>query len=194
MASVGSRLPLTVGPAIGALGLALYARPGIGGTYWTTFFPAVVVLGFGMAVTVAPLTTTVMGAVDPRHAGVASGVNNAVSRVAGLLAIAIFGVALAAAFDARVRPGLDRLSLSATARQEVDGELRKLAGADVSDSASLEPSQRRDVRALVENGFVGAFRLVMLSAAGLALLAAAFGFAMATERPSARKTRSSPRD
>jgi EmrB/QacA subfamily drug resistance transporter len=194
VARVGSRLPLTVGPVIGALGLALYARPGIGGSYWTTFFPAVVVLGFGMAVTVAPLTTTVMGAVDPRHAGVASGVNNAVSRVAGLLAIAIFGVALVAAFDARVRPGLERLSLSAAARQEVDGELRKIAGADVSNSASLAPSQRRDVRALVENGFVGAFRLVMLSAAGLALLAAGFGFAMATERPSARKTRSNLRD
>jgi len=194
VARVGSRLPLTVGPAIGALGLALYARPGIGGSYWTTFFPAVVVLGFGMAVTVAPLTTTVMGAVDSRHAGVASGVNNAVSRVAGLLSIAIFGVALAAAFDARVRPGLDRLSLSATARQDVDGELRKIAGADVSDAVSLAPSQRRDVRALVENSFVGAFRLVMLSAAGLALVAAGFGFAMATERPSVRKTRSNPRD
>jgi hypothetical protein len=194
VARVGSRLPLTVGPAIGALGLALYARPGIGGTYWTTFFPAVVVLGFGMAVTVAPLTTTVMAAVDPRHAGVASGVNNAVSRVAGLLAIAIFGVALAAAFDARVRPGLDRLSLSATARQEVDAELRKIAGADVSNTASLAPSQRREVRALVENGFVGAFRLVMLIAAALALAAAVFGFAMTTERPSARRPRSSLRD
>jgi EmrB/QacA subfamily drug resistance transporter len=193
VARVGSRLPLTVGPAIGALGLALYARPGIGGTYWTTFFPAVVVLGFGMAVTVAPLTTTVMAAVDPRHAGVASGVNNAVSRVAGLLAIAIFGVALAAAFDARVQPGLDRLSLSATGRQEVDAELRKIAGADVSN-ASLAPSQRREVRALVENGFVGAFRLVMLIAAALALAAAVFGFAMTTERPSARRPRSSLRD
>jgi EmrB/QacA subfamily drug resistance transporter len=178
VARVGSRLPLTVGPVIAALGLALYARPGIGGTYWATFFPAIVVLGFGMAVTVAPLTTTVMGAVDPRHAGVASGVNNAVSRVAGLLAIAIFGVALAAAFDARVRPGLDRLSLSAAAREEVGGELRKIAGADLSQAASLAPSQRREVGALVEHGFVSAFRLVMLNAAGLALVAAGFGLAM----------------
>jgi hypothetical protein len=83
VARIGSRLPLTVGPAISALGIALYAWPGIGGTYWTTFFPAVVVLACGMAVTVAPLTTTVMEAVDAHHAGAASGINNAVSRWPG---------------------------------------------------------------------------------------------------------------
>jgi hypothetical protein len=171
-------LPLTVGPAVAALGLALYARPGIGGSYWTTFFPAVVVLGFGMAVTVAPLTTTVMGAVDPRHAGVASGVNNAVSRVAGLLAIAVFGVALTSAFDARVRPRVERMALSSTAREEVENELRKVGGADVSRAASLSPSQRQEIGTVVENGFVGAFRLVMICAAVLALAGGACGLAL----------------
>jgi EmrB/QacA subfamily drug resistance transporter len=178
VARVGSRLPLTVGPSIAALGLALYARPGIGGPYWMTFFPAVVVLGFGMAVTVAPLTTTVMSAVDPRHAGAASGVNNAVSRVAALLAVAIFGVVLTRTFDARVRPRLDRLALSLPARQGIDRELRKIAGADLTQVPSIAPPEQRVVRTIIDEGFVFAFRLVVIVAAGLALTAASVGSAI----------------
>jgi EmrB/QacA subfamily drug resistance transporter len=178
IARVGSRLPLTAGPTIAAIGLALYARPGVGGTYWTTFFPAIVVLGLGMAITVAPLTTTVMETVDRRHAGVASGINNTVSRVAGLLAIAIFGVLLGRVFDARVRPRLDGIPLSSTARDEVDRELRKMAGADVTRVSSITTSEQRAIRAIVDDGFVYAFRLVMIAAAGMALAAAGFGSAI----------------
>ena len=78
-----------------------------------------------MAITVAPLTTTVMGAVDRAHAGVASGINNAVARVAGLLAIAVFGVVLARTFDARVAPRLDRVGLAPAARAAIDRELAR---------------------------------------------------------------------
>src|SRR3954467_4032011 len=78
VAKTGARLPLTVGPVISAIGLALFARVGIKDSYWIGVFPAVVVLGLGMAITIAPLTTTVMGAVPSAHAGVASGVNNSV--------------------------------------------------------------------------------------------------------------------
>jgi hypothetical protein len=166
---------LTIGPAIAALGLALYARPGIGGSYWTTFFPAVIVLGLGMAITVAPLTTTVMSAVDSSHAGVASGVNNAVARVAGLLAIAVFGVVLTRTFDAAVRPRLDHLPLSQSARADVYQELPRMAGVDLAAAPSVQPRDRIQVRAIIDEGFVFAFRLVMLGAAGLALTAAAFG-------------------
>jgi len=179
---IGSRIPLTVGPALAALGLALYARPGIGGSYWTTFFPAVVVLAFGMAVTVAPLTTTVMGAVDSRHAGVASGVNNAVARVAGLLAIAIFGVVLARTFDARVSARLDALVLTPSVRAAVDRQLPKLAGAEL-DEASVAPNQRAAVRRAIDDAFVASFRLVMLSAATLAAAASVCGAGMPKQDP-----------
>jgi len=174
VARIGSRIPLTVGPAIAAVGTALYVRPAIGGSYWTTFFPATVVLGCGMAVTVAPLTTTVMGSVDSRHAGVASGINNAVSRVAGLLAIALFGVLLAGAFRARVDAELDRIRVAPPARAAIDRELPRMAAADLS-SVSMSPAQRVPVRASIDRAFVSAFRRVMIAAAALALIASLIG-------------------
>ena len=174
VARVGSRLPLTAGPIIAAAGLLLFARAGIGGSYWAAFFPAVVTLGLGMSIVVAPLTTTVMGAVESQHAGVASGVNNAVARVAGLVAIAVFGLVLVRAFDARVDPALDRLELPAASRTAVDCELPKLAGADFD--AALQPAHRAPARHVVDEAFVFAFRAVMVVAAAVALASAVAGW------------------
>jgi len=120
----------------------------------------------------------VMGAVDPRHSGVASGVNNAVSRVAGLLAIAIFGVLLGRTFETRVRSRVDRLALSSPAREGTDRELRKIAGADLTQVPALTRAEQREVRAIIDEGFVFAFRLVMIAAAGLAVAAAGVGNAI----------------
>jgi predicted MFS family arabinose efflux permease len=172
-ARVGSRLPLTIGPIVAAVGLVLYARSGVGGSYWTTFFPAVVVLGLGMAIVVAPLTTTAMAAVEAQHAGVASGVNNAVARVAGLIAIAVFGILLVRSFDVRVRAALDRLGLPAAARTAIDRELPKLAGAEID--APIESAQRVAARRAMDESFVSAFGLVMMAAAAVALAAALAG-------------------
>src|SRR5437016_13745403 len=102
IARYGPRLPLIIGPLVAALGFALFAVPSVGGSYWKTFFPAVVVLGFGMAITVAPLTTIVMNSVDRDHVGAASGINNAVARVAGVLAIAVLGIVMVSAFSYRL--------------------------------------------------------------------------------------------
>jgi uncharacterized protein YifN (PemK superfamily) len=151
--------------------LALFARPGIGGSFWTTFFPAVLVLGLGMALVVAPLTTTAMGAVEVQHAGVASGVNNAVSRVAGLIAIAVFGIVLVRSFDARVTVALDRLELPEPARTAVNQELPKLAGAEVTPAIGRQRATA--VRRAIDESFRSAFAVVMLSVAGLAIAAAA---------------------
>jgi len=90
---IGPRLPMTVGPFIVGAGTVLLARVGPGSTYWGSVLPAVIVLGAGLAVTVAPLTAAVLGAVDDDHAGLGSAVNNAVARIAGLLAVAVLPAA-----------------------------------------------------------------------------------------------------
>jgi hypothetical protein len=175
VARTGPRLPLTVGPAIAAVGIALFARGTIGESYWSSVFPAVCLLGIGMTITVAPLTTTVMGAVETAHSGVASGINNAVSRVAGLLAIAVFGLLLSRRFDAEVQPRLDHLGLSASVRAQIEKELPKMAGADIK-SVAVDDRERAVVQGSIDEAFVSGFRLVVLGAAILALAAAAFGW------------------
>jgi MFS family permease len=88
-ARIGPRLQMSVGPVLAGVGIALLARAATPGSYWTQVFPAVLVFGFGLAVTVAPLTATAMGAAPAEHSGVASAVNNTVARAAGLFAVAI---------------------------------------------------------------------------------------------------------
>jgi EmrB/QacA subfamily drug resistance transporter len=92
VARIGPRKPLILGGIIAGFGFLAFALPGSDGSYWTTFFPAATILGCGGALFVAPLTTTVMNSVPVEHSGVASGVNNAVARTAGLIGVAVLGV------------------------------------------------------------------------------------------------------
>jgi EmrB/QacA subfamily drug resistance transporter len=181
VARVGPRLPLTLGPVIAAIGVVLFARGGADASYWTTVFPAVCLLGLGMTITVAPLTTTVMGAVDSHHAGVASGINNTVARVAGLLAIAVFGVLLANRFNTEVRFRLDRMEIPPAVRLEIDKELPKMAGAEL-DNVPVDARQRGAVQHSIDEAFVSGYRVVMLGSAILALAAAGFGAAIRDRR------------
>ena len=167
----GARIPLIAGPFIAAMGFALFALPGVDGPYWTTFFPAVVVLGVGMAVSVAPLTTTVMSSVARGRVGVASGINNAVSRAAGLLAIAVLGIVMLHNFSRSLNSHLAKLDISAFDRQFLSAQRGKLAGVEFPESM---PAQTRALLTdAINRSFIDGFRWVMLIGSGLALGSAA---------------------
>ena len=165
----GARLPLVVGPSIAAVGFALLAWPGVGANYWSGFLPGVLVLGLGMAVTVAPLTTDVMNAVAPEAAGLASGVNNAVSRMAGVLAIAVFGWLLAGVFG----PHLQQ-ALLATVPPDIAAAAWSERGmlAALQPPAAASPEAAAAIREATKSAFVAGFRVVMLTSAVLALASA----------------------
>jgi EmrB/QacA subfamily drug resistance transporter len=176
VAGFGPKLPLIVGPLIAATGFLLFALPSIGANYWTTFFPAFVVLGLGMAVSIAPLTTVVMSSVDQVRAGTASGINNAVSRVAGLLAVAVFGIVMVSAFSNRLGHSLAGLNLAPDALRQIQSSVIRLAGLEVP--TGLNPQTSSAVQDAIAHAFVYAFRLVMLLCASLAIASAAVALQM----------------
>jgi EmrB/QacA subfamily drug resistance transporter len=166
----GGRLPLIVGPLIAAAGFLLFALLTSRGNYWQTYFPASLVLGLGMAITVAPLTTVVMGAVDQQHAGVASGINNAVARVAGVLAIAVLGSVMVKTFDSHLERGLARLNLPSNIVEQLrskEGELARMEPPQGLDAGRAQKTQE-----VISTSFLFGFRVVLLCCAGLSAASA----------------------
>ena len=181
VARYGPRSPLIVGPIIAAVGFLLFAVPSVGGNYWRMFFPAFVVLGFGLAVSVAPLTTLVMSAVDQSRAGTASGINNAVARVAGLLAIAVLGVVMVKTFSFQLNRSLQDMSVPPAAMQELRSNEIRLAALAVP--AGIDAEMAAAIRASIERAFVFAFRLILVICAGLSIASTLFAWRM-IESPS----------
>ena len=176
VARYGRKAPLIVGPLIAALGFVLCALPGVGAGYWQGFFPAFTVLGFGMAVSVAPLTTVVMSAVQQERAGAASGINNAVARVASVLAVAILGIVMVELFSSSLQRTLSGALLPPGILEYVQANEIKLAGLDLP--SGLDAHAAALLRASISHAFVFGFRIVMLICAGLCVASAAVALLM----------------
>jgi EmrB/QacA subfamily drug resistance transporter len=167
----GPRPPLVIGPLIATAGFVLFAVPGVEADYWKSFFPAFIVLGFGMAVSVAPLTTVVMSSVDQNRGGAASGINNAVARVAAVLAIAILGIVMVKSFSSSLNRSLTGELLPPGVLHYLHASEIKLAGLDLP--SGLDADKTALVRLSISHAFVFGFRIVMLICAGLSLASAA---------------------
>jgi len=167
----GARLPLIVGSLITAAGLALFAISGLGGRYWLVVLPPLLIMGFGMTVSVAPLTAAVMSAVPDRQIGVASGVNNAIADIASLLAVAAFGAVGFAVFASALDAALGSLGLAPEMSQALGAIKQTLAGTDLP--ATLSDDARVALRSAISTAFADSFRVLMLAAAALAALSAA---------------------
>jgi EmrB/QacA subfamily drug resistance transporter len=176
VARYGAKLPLVIGPLVAAAGFLLFARPDIGGNYWATYFPAMIVLGLGMSGVVAPLTTTVMGSVSERQAGVASGVNNAVSRVASLLSIAVLGMVAFHVFNRQLEHKLDAAKLSGPLKHTVLEQRNRLT--QIEPPTGMNADQMQALKLSIDGSFLAGFRWVMFISAGLALFSAVSAWTM----------------
>jgi predicted MFS family arabinose efflux permease len=180
VARYGPKKPLIIGPLTAAVGFLLFAVPSAGSNYWTSFFPAFIVLGFGMAISVAPLTTVVMSSVEQNRVGAASGINNAVARVAGVLAIAVFGIVMVMAFSHALQKSLAGVGLPANVLQDVQSNAGRLGG--INAPSSLDPQTKTAIQHAVGASFIFGFRIIVAICGALAAASAAIAWRMIPSR------------
>src|SRR5215211_4034234 len=170
-ARFGVKIPLVIASLATALGFVLFAVPGAEhGSYWTSFFPAMVVQGFGMALAITPLTAVALGSVEGEHSGLASGVNNAAARVAAPLAVAVLGIFIYGAFSANLDERLDGMNLRGEVRSEIEAEQDDLGAAEAPEG--VEAAAAAHIERAIDKSFVAGFRTVMVICVGLALASA----------------------
>ncbi|MGF1504289.1 MAG: MFS transporter [Anaerolineae bacterium] len=171
---IGPRVPLIVGPLIAGGGFILTGLVGLTegpAQFWTTFLPGLLVFGIGMGITVAPLTTSVLGSVPTHNAGTASGVNNAISRATDVLTTAVLGAVLLLGFTAALRTEISGLDLSQEAQQTLIANSADLGATQIPESVAAELTG--DVELAIKQAFVDVFRTTLFLCAGLAFVSAA---------------------
>jgi EmrB/QacA subfamily drug resistance transporter len=169
----GPRLFLIAGPFLAGLGLLLLSfikQTNGPSTYWTTFLPGILVFGFGMSLTVAPLTAAVMGSVSDHFTGTASGINNAVSRIAGVFANAVLGSMAVLLFSGALQQEIKALPFNAQQKQAIIAQTSNLGNARAP--AGLTAIQKKKVTMAYHAGFITAYGKIMKISAGLGFIAA----------------------
>jgi EmrB/QacA subfamily drug resistance transporter len=173
----GPRLLLIAGPATAGAGLfllSLVEQTAGAKDYWTTFFPGIIVFGLGMSFTVAPLTATVMGSADNHLAGTASGVNNAMTRIANVFANAIFGALAVIFFSNALQSGIKNIQLPSQLKQAVIAQAVNLGNARVPGNLSS------NIKSLIEKSyhesFIASYKNIMRLSSLLAFLGALMSF------------------
>ena len=180
-ARFGTKIPLVVASLAVLVGLLLFAVPGVEhDSYWTSFFPAMIVQGAGMALAITPLTSAALGSVDREHSGLASGVNNAVARVAGLMAVALLGVFVYGVFSTSLDARLHSMDLSEEVRSEMEAEKTHLGAAEAPEGVNA--GTEAHIERAIDESFVAGFRAVMLASAGLALASALVAALLVSDR------------
>jgi EmrB/QacA subfamily drug resistance transporter len=180
-ARFGTKIPLVVASLAVLVGLLLFAVPGVEhDSYWTSFFPAMIVQGAGMALAITPLTTAALGSVDREHSGLASGVNNAVARVAGLMAVALLGVFVYGVFSMSLDARLHSMDLSEEVRSEMEAAKTHLGAAEAPEGVNA--GTEAHIERAIDESFVAGFRAVMFASAGLALASALVAALLVSDR------------
>ncbi len=173
----GARKPLIAGPLIAGAGLFLLTFPGLTGGpsyYWSTYFPGILLLGFGMGIIVAPLTAAVMSAVPSHNAGIASGINNTMARIAGLLAIAVLGTIIIISFRNNLEYNTTGMNISSEKRTELLNNSNKLA--ETKPPVGLSVNDTRRITSSIKQSFVNAFDLIIIVSVILSVLSSLTAF------------------
>ncbi len=171
---VGPRVPLVLGPAIVGIAFVLLSLSGVTNgpaDYWTTYFPAIIILGLGMGITVAPLTTAVMGSVPTHESGIASGISNAVTRSAQGLAVAILGTIALTIFASGLSTRVAQLGIAGDLQAQIHQSASGFGNTQIP--SSLDPATQDAVKQAIRLSFVDTFRLVAYISAAMAWIAAA---------------------
>jgi EmrB/QacA subfamily drug resistance transporter len=170
---IGPRIPMIVGPLIVSIGMGLLIIPGTQANYFTQFLPSLILIGLGMPIVIAPLTKSALS-VEEKYSGAASGVNNAVARVAGLLAVALLGVIVVSFFKIQLSTKMISIQLPAHMQKQIMLQENKLGGIEIP--ATFNQQSKQEVQMVIENSFIYGFRWIMIINASLAFLGAVTAF------------------